>query len=153
MNRQIENIRKTRIHLLETIKELSLEKLNKVPHGFNNNIIWNVGHLVAAQQGICYVRPGLPLVMEESLFNKYKMGSKPEHFTDGDEVDNIKDLLISTLDRFYIDYQHHLFDRYTSWTNRYGIEISSIEEAVQYLFFHEGLHAGVIMALKRLVQK
>ena len=52
MNDQIETIRKTRSFLLDYIKELNIEQLNKIPAGFNNNIAWNLGHLVAAQQGV-----------------------------------------------------------------------------------------------------
>ena len=28
----------------------SLEQLNKVPEGYNNNLIWNIAHIVVVQQ-------------------------------------------------------------------------------------------------------
>jgi hypothetical protein len=56
MKSQIEIIKKTRTFLLEQIKNLGNEEFNRVAEGFNNNIIWNLGHMIAAQQGICYKR-------------------------------------------------------------------------------------------------
>ena len=67
MTKQIEIIKKTRVSLLELVKDLSTEQLNKIPDGFNNNIIWNLAHMIAAQQGVCYVRAGLAPVVGEKL--------------------------------------------------------------------------------------
>jgi uncharacterized damage-inducible protein DinB len=53
MIREIEIIKLPRQRILDEISHLSVEQLNKVPTGFNNNIIWNLGHMIAAQQGIC----------------------------------------------------------------------------------------------------
>ena len=153
MNRHIANIRNIRTYALDQVKELSLEKLNIVPHGFNNNIIWNLGHLLAAQQSICYVKMGLPPVTPEGYFEKFKPGSRPSHFFESDEVDQVKELLISHLDRLQADCQRHVFERYVPWTNRYGIDLLNIDEALGYLYFHEGLHLGIIHSLKKLVQK
>ena len=54
MKPQIETIRKTRSFLLEQIRNFGNEQLNQVAEGFNNNIVWNLGHMIAAQQGMCY---------------------------------------------------------------------------------------------------
>ncbi len=50
MNNKIEKIKKTRRFLLNLVSELSTDQLNEIPPDFNNNIIWNMGHLIAAQQ-------------------------------------------------------------------------------------------------------
>src|SRR5688572_32543657 len=100
----IDTIHKTRTYVLDLIKELSLEKMNIVPHGFNNNIIWNVGHLVAAQYSICYLKGGLPMNISEDFFNNFKPGSKPERFLQSDEEDEVKKLLIHSLDTLERDY-------------------------------------------------
>src|SRR5690606_41991140 len=56
----------------------SLEDLNKIPKGFNNNIIWNIGHVVVSQQILVYKLSGLPLMVSDELVEKYIIGSKPE---------------------------------------------------------------------------
>jgi hypothetical protein len=149
----IDNIRKTREHVLDIIKELSLEKLNKIPHGFNNNIIWNVGHLVAGQQTICYIRCGKDISIAEDFFNSFKPGSKPERFIQSDEEDEIKRMLFTSLDILEKDYQQNKFEPYKPWVTRTGIDINNINEAIIYLYHHEGVHTGVISTIKKLVQK
>jgi len=153
MKSHIESIRKTRAFLLTSIGDLSIQELNKIPDGFNNNIIWNLGHLVASQQGICYIRAGLQPVIGENFVVKYKSGTKPEKFIDNDELDFIKNLLLSTLDQLESDYYNKTFSVYNSWTTRFGVELASIEDALNFLSFHEGLHLGTINSLRRLVKK
>jgi hypothetical protein len=147
------NIRKTRILVLDLIKELSLEKLNKIPHGFNNNIFWNAGHLVAAQQTICYLRGGHSLRISEDFFNNFKPGSRPERFFQSDEEDEMKKLLFGSLDILENDLQQNKFEPFTPWITRTGININNIGQALIYLHHHEGLHTGIIYSMKKMVQK
>ncbi|GAC1417873.1 MAG: DinB family protein [Flavisolibacter sp.] len=153
MIKQISSIIKTRQFILETIKDLSDEQLNRVPANFNNNIIWNMGHLIAAQQGVCYRRSGLPLKVDESFFDTYKPGTKPELKLSPQEIEIIKNLLFSTLDQLEEDYQAKIFGNYGSFSTRYGLEIASIENAIDFLPYHEGLHTGTIFSLRRLVMQ
>lgn len=152
MNQQINAVRKTRSFILNLVADLTIDELNEVPEGFNNNIIWNLAHMVAAQQGICYVRPGLPTHITDAFFNSYKPGSKPEAKVDEKGVEEIKSLLFSTLDALEADLARGAWTSYPAWTTRYGNEIGSIEDAVSFLLFHEGLHTGYVMALKRVVK-
>lgn len=153
MNKYIDRVRSIRLHLLDQVKDLSIEQLNEIPAGFNNNIIWHLGHLTAAQQGICYVRAGLKPFVGESHMVLYRPGTKPERFVGDEEVAIIKDLLVSSLDRFDADLSANIFTNYTAWTSRYGVEIGSIQDALEFLLFHEGLHAGNITYMKKLVKK
>jgi hypothetical protein len=153
MNVHIDNIRKTRKYIIDFVKDLSLEKLNMVPHGFNNNILWNMGHLVAAQQTICYTKGGLRASIPEHLYANYKPGTKPERFFDNNEEDQVKELIITSLDSLEKDYTDNYFLQFSGWTNRYGIFLKDIDDAINYMQFHEGLHTGVIMSIKKLVQK
>lgn len=151
MNKAFDIILKPRIGLVKLVESLSIGQLNEVPPGFNNNIIWNVGHLVATQQGICYKRAGLDLKIDEIIFLGYKAESRPERFIDKNEAENVCGLLISTIERFEIDYNNNLFTNYTPWTTRYGVELSNIDQVINFLPFHEGLHFGTIGAMKRLI--
>ncbi len=149
MTKSIEIIKKPRLALFELIKDLSIEQLNQVPAGFNNNIIWNMGHLVAAQQGICYRRAGVEMIVSEDYYNTYGPGSKPERFINQAELEDIKGYFTSTLDQFVIDYNNNVFANYVAWTTRYGVDLNTIEDAFKFLPFHEGLHFGYIMAQRR----
>lgn len=151
MNKAIETTRTLRIHLLKGVEDLSTEQLNEIPPGFNNNIIWNLAHLVSALQGICYKRACLDVTIDEDLFMNYRPGTKPENYVDAAKIAEIKELLISTVDRLETDYNNKFFTTYTPVMTRYGVELTGIEDAVNFLPFHEGFHMGYIMALKRAV--
>jgi len=153
MTKQIEITRKTRLFLLENLKDLTTEQFNKIPEGFNNNIIWNLGHMIAAQQGICYLRAGLPAHVSEEFINGYKSGTKPEKTLDAAEIEKIKSLLFTTLDQLEEDYDNKIWTSYPAWTTRYSVELASIDAAIDFLQFHEGLHSGCSTALKKLVTK
>jgi hypothetical protein len=139
--------------VIDHVKDLSLEKLNKIPHGLNNNIIWNLGHLVAAQQSICYLKGGLKPPLQEDSYDLFMPGTRPERFFDNDEEDEIKALLISSVDLLQKDIESNYFDSFVPWTNRYGITLNNIEDAINYIHFHDGLHVGVIMNMRKLIQK
>jgi hypothetical protein len=150
MTKTIEIIKLPRISLLKAVEGLSIEQLNRIPVGFNNNIAWNLAHIVATQQNICYKRAGIEPVIEDRFITPYLSGTKPEQFISAKEIEIIKELFFSTLDQLEADLQSDRFDNYQPWTTRYGNTINSIAEAVMFLPFHEGLHTGYIWALKRV---
>jgi|SRR5437588_5100054 len=151
MKKQIEIIKKVRANLLEGIKDLNAEQLNKIPEGFNNNIIWNLGHLIAVQQGVCYKRAGLPTMISDDFWEKYRSGSKPEGIINETEIDHIKQLFFTSLDQLEADYDKGIFSNYTAWATRSNVEIASIDDALSFVPFHEGLHSGVIGTMSRLL--
>jgi len=152
MHQQIEKVKATRIFLLTLIEDLTIEQLNQIPQGFNNNIIWNLAHLTAAQQGICYKRSGLKPIVQDKYVTPYLPGTKPDHFVDQSEVEIIKTLILSSLDEFESDYKKGFFTSYTPFVTRYGVAIDNIDDAANFLLYHEGYHTGVITALKKIVK-
>jgi len=152
MQKEIEKLKKTRIYLLDLIKDLSVEQLNEVPYGFNNNIIWNLGHLIVSQQGLCYLRAGIKPIIDEKYFTNYKPQTKPETPIDKVEVEKIKDLFIAVLDKLESDYNENIFTNYGTFTTPYGVELTNIDDALNFILFHEGLHTGYIMAMKHLLK-
>ncbi|MET3978875.1 hypothetical protein ABIB62_001444 [Mucilaginibacter sp. UYP25] len=149
LDKQLEFIRQPRLMILNTLKDFTLEQLNTIPPGFNNNIAWNLGHMLAAQLGIWYKRAGLDV--DEPFYQLYKPDSKPEGPITQEELDEIKLRLITSLDDFEKDYAANIFANYPTWTTRYGAVVSSIDEAIAFLPFHEGLHIGYMMSLRKLV--
>lgn len=137
--------------MLDLISGMSVEQLNKIPEGFNNNIIWNIGHLIAAQESVLYRRSGLPLNIEMNFYNAYKPGSKPEHDLGSAEIEKIKSMLFSSLDQAEADLGKDTFREYNNWTAYYGFEIYSVDDALSFLPFHEGLHLGSVLTFKRML--
>jgi hypothetical protein len=154
MNRKLEKIKNFRLHLLTQIEGLTTQQLNQIPQGFNNNVIWNLGHVVAAMQNICYVKAGLPVAIDDKYFTPFLPGTRPEKFIDEPEIKIIKELSIASVDRLQSDLDKNLFSNYTSppaILKVYGFEVPNIEEAFDYVLRHEGFHQGYIHALKRML--
>jgi hypothetical protein len=152
MKIEIERLKKTRTYLVDLIKDLSAEQLNEIPLGFNNNVIWNLGHLIVSLQALCYLRAGLKPVVDEQYFTDYKPQTRPTNFIQEDEINKIKTLFLSVVDKLETDYNESSFSNYGTFTTPYGVEITNIDEAIDFILFHEGLHTGYIMAMKRLLK-
>ncbi len=149
--RTVNYLRQTRQNILKTIKDLSADQLNKIPDGFNNNIIWNVAHVMVTQQLLVYKLSGQALYISEDEVNAYKKGTKPEKTVSSQEIENIKVRLLSLVDKFKEDLENDKFKNYNEYTTSFGVTLSSSEDAVEFNNVHEGLHLGSIMALKKLV--
>jgi hypothetical protein len=137
-------------HILSAFFEkCSLEGLNKIPDGFNNNIIWNLAHVIVTQQLLVYGLSGLPMMTNDKLVAKYRKGTKVEGDVAQNQVDEIKSLLFSTLKRTKEDYKKGAFKQYNAYTTSTNSTMTNVEEAIAFNNFHEGIHLGYILALKR----
>ncbi|MCL7988048.1 DinB family protein [Sphingobacterium sp. lm-10] len=147
-------IRDARRAFIELLDTLTLEQLNEIPTGFNNNIIWNFGHIVVSTQGLCYVRPGVrPDSSQISYLSAYAKGSKPSYFVDQAEVDALKGLALSTIEVIEQDYEANAFEGFQPFeTSTYKSTLSSIEEVIITTAGHDNLHFGYAIAQKRLIK-
>ncbi|MBO3117994.1 DinB family protein [Winogradskyella sp. DF17] len=142
---------KNRTILKSYLENLSLEDLNKIPRGFNNNIIWNIAHVVATQQILVYTLSGLEPIIDTAFINKYRKGTKPDQLVFEQEVNVIKGLLFSTIEQTEKDYKAQRFKTYTTYTVSTKSTITSLDEAIEFNNFHEGIHLGYIYALRKLI--
>jgi len=135
------------------IEDTTLENLNKIPDGFNNNIIWNIGHVVVTEQLLAYKLSGLETKLSESMITKYRKDSKPKGDVSQDEINDIKDLLYSTLKKTEEDYKNGVFKMYNAYTvSTTGNTLNNIDEALQFILVHEGIHYGYVLALLKAIK-
>ncbi|MDN3491758.1 DinB family protein [Winogradskyella bathintestinalis] len=140
---------KNRKLLKSFIENHTLEELNKVPDGFNNNIIWNIAHTIVTQQLLVYKLSGLPMVVSDDMVSAFRKGTKTERDLSQAEVDTIKGLLFSTIDKTKEDYDTKIFQTYNQYTVTTKSILSNVEEALDFNNFHEGIHLGYILALRK----
>ncbi|MFZ0596141.1 MAG: DinB family protein [Flavobacterium sp.] len=151
MNSVFETQKTIREVLLRFLDNYSLVQLNKIPQGFNNNIIWNAAHCVAVQQALVYKLSGLPTIVSKEFILKYSKGAKPEGDVSQTEVDEIKTLLSATLHQTQKDFDDHIFVNFHEYTTSLGNTIKDINGALEFNNYHEGLHTGVIMSIRKFV--
>jgi hypothetical protein len=137
--------------LLTFLENYSLDKLNAIPEGFSNNIIWNIGHIIVVQQMLVYKLSGMAMMISDEMLETYKRGSKPEHSIMQDEVDEMKVLLFSTLEKTKKDYAENLFQNYTEFTSLTGFTVKSAGAAIEFNNYHEAIHIGTIMQIRKFI--
>jgi hypothetical protein len=153
MNRQmcLDFITHARNSLIETLDGLTLEQINRVPPGFNNNLAWQLGHVIAVDQRYIYEKGGLSISVEEALLDAYGNGTKPEKDITQEELDALKAKARATIEKLKADCAGNHFDNYASHSMG-NFKFNTIDDALPLLLFHEGLHLGAAKDLRRAVQ-
>lgn len=148
----IDIIRETRKNFSRIVNQYTIEQLNYIPEGFKNNILWNYGHVVATHQLLCYNLSGLPMHAPHAFIEEFKKGTMPSRTYTQKNLDEIKQLAKDTLVQFEKDVQSNVFKTYQSYTNTLGVTLNSIEDAIAFNHFHEGLHLGYVMSMRRFIK-
>ena len=78
----------------------------------------------------------------------YRKGTQTEHDATEEEFALIKSLMISTIEHTKLEYDKGVFKNYTSYTTSLNVTLTSVEEALSFNAFHEGIHLGYILAMK-----
>ncbi len=151
MNQILEVTRTSRKMIAPFLENYTLEQLNTIPEGFSNNLIWNIAHVVVTQQLLVYKLSGLPMMISEDLVEKYRKATKPEQPATQAEVDEIKDLLFKTIDQTQSDFENNVFTNYTEYPTSTGFVLKSVHDAMNFNKFHEGLHIGIMMSIRKFV--
>lgn len=152
MKTQFTIITQNRKVLYHFLKHTPQEELFTIPKGFNNNIWWNIAHVVVTEQKLTYGLSGLPLNISTELVHKYQKGTAPQEHPTETEVEEIKKLLFSLPEKTQADYENEVFKNFKSYITTPKVELNSVEDAIAFNAFHEGLHLGTIMALARILK-
>lgn len=151
MNTSLDVTRTSRKMLSQFLKGYNLGQLNTIPEGHNNNLIWNIAHIVVVQQMLVYNLSGLPMKISDTLVQKYKKGTKPEQDATQAEVDEIYSLLTETIDQTEVDMNNDSFVNYQEYPTSTGLVLKNVNDAMSFNSFHEGIHIGAILSIRKFV--
>jgi hypothetical protein len=155
MEQILRTFEQNRKNVITLLQNHSLDQLNVIPTGFNNNIIWNAGHLLVAQQFVLYHFSNLPMPdFVQQLAPKYGSGTRPDGNAGQAELDLIIDELRLSTQQVINDFNDGLFRTYQSYTSEYfNITMNNIEEAIHFDTYHEAFHFGFMNAIKTCIAK
>lgn len=152
MKQAFEIIRASRKQMVIILDNLSLAQLNQIPEGFNNNIVWNIAHVVAVQESLTYGLSGLRWTSPKALVKGYARGTVPVDPVDADFVSFLKSELVDSIDRLQTNYKAGNFKEYQHYDLSLGYTVRSVEDAIHFNIYHEALHMGAIINMRKFVQ-
>lgn len=148
----------TREILVKMVSKLSHEELLMIPPGFNNNIIWNIGHICAIQQLLMYKNSGIKVHMREDQLKLFVKGTSSKDWGEGVvDIEYLKSFLIESFVILESDlklglHPDGIISQFQPYNTLTGVHIPDIESCLSFNFFHEGLHTGYAMAQRRAIQ-
>ena len=146
-------LQQTRPLLLRLLDGLSEDDLLAIPDGFSNNILWNVGHVVVTQQLLHYGLSRLPLLVPDALVAQCRKGTSPRDWDTPPDVAEVRQLAVELPQRLEADLGAGRFTEFRPYTTSVGVELADLETALGFNLFHEGLHTGTIVELRKALRR
>lgn len=141
--------RKTRQSTIQIVDALDPGVLTVIPRGFSNHVLWNVGHLVVTMQSLVYGLSGLPLGIPDEMFAAFRKGTSPENGIASVPYAEIRAAFLSFPDKIEADLRASRFKQYREYTTTPGVTLTDVSDALWFNLFHEGLHLGTVLALRK----
>ena len=141
----------TRTSMLNILENRPFEELVKIPVHFRNSIFWNIAHVLVTQQLLCYRLSGLDLKIREDMVIKYGKGSLATESIDESDILYVREELVNAMKNTFEDYNNGMFKQFKPYMTSTGIELKSIDDALGFSNFHDGIHLGVVLSLMKIV--
>ncbi len=149
----------TRERMAKGLSELSDEQWFTQPDGFANNIAWNVGHLIMAQQGLCYGRLGLAVPFGNDNMKQYRAlyggGTSPTDWSANPDTAELLRLFTDLPKQMLEDANAGLFDNLEMpepVEGRFPPPQTTLHGLI-FNQYHEGLHIGTMGELIGFMKK
>lgn len=143
--------RRNRKNLLRFMDSYDAGQMNRIPDGFSNNLIWNLGHILVVQQLLVYGLSGQPLHIPKKLVLRYQRDTRPGGPVDDFEISEIRERLEATVLLLEQDLEAARFGAFRPFTNSAGFEVTNLQEAITFNNFHEGLHLGYMLSIRKFL--
>ncbi|MEO1258174.1 MAG: DinB family protein [Bacteroidota bacterium] len=144
-------LKTTRNNIQRLMDAFTIEQLNQIPNGFNNNLIWNYGHVVITHQLLIYGLSGLPMKVDNELVAKYRKGTKPETQIDSNEYDYLKNLFHELPEITLADYEQGIFQNYKRYETSFGATLEKVEDGILFNNMHEAMHFGTMLSIRKFI--
>lgn len=147
------SLRQTRETLVRVVDAMPPEVRTTIPDGFNNHVLWNAGHLAATEQALTYGLAGLDVGVPPAFVGAFRKGSSPRGWERAWAWEDVRERLLTLPGRTEADVEAGAFEArgFREYTTTPGVVLRSVEDAVVFNLYHEGLHLGAILALRKLV--
>lgn len=137
--------------LLERTKDLTVDQHNIIPPGFNNNIIWNMGHILVVSEDLLYGNSPYQRPVHEFEKSSFQKGSAPDEIIGKDDISIIRHSLRQTAQYYKMCTGIDKPGNRVNTGSNFGFTMIS-DEVMRFLLFHEGMHYRRIGQLMEIVK-
>lgn len=140
---------KQRELIAKVIQDTPEDDLLVTPTGRKNNIAWNFAHIVTIQQVLSYALSGQPLNVPAEYVALYSRDTSPADWEQAPDIALLLEQLATLPAQTAADYEAGKFANYKAMTTSTGIHLATVEEAIAFNNFHEGIHTGIILSIRK----
>ena len=144
-----DTLRTTRRSLADLVDAMSPEMRTTIPDGFNNHVLWNVGHLAVTEQLLTYGLADQPLGVSVEMLAAFRKGTSPREWSRAWTWDEVRGPFLTLPDQTEADARAGRFASFREYRTTPGVVLRSVEDALRFNLYHEGIHLGAILALRR----
>lgn len=146
-------LRQSRENYITMLDSFKLDQLNTIPIGFNNNLVWNIAHIVATLDILAYRLNDLDPKLDIEFIEEFKKGTLPTRVVNAEFIEGLKAKLRTQLDWIEQDYNDGKFPKSMPkpYMTSYNFELNSIEDILQFNLVHENLHMGICFSLRKFI--
>jgi uncharacterized damage-inducible protein DinB len=138
----------TRGSFLKNIEGITAEQASVQPEGFNNNIHWNIGHVLTVTEQFMMGFPKKSNHLPANYIELFGNGTRPSEWTgDVPSVDVLRDQLKAQLGRIKEVPASTLNEK----LKKPFLGLETFGELANMALFHEAYHLGQIHAMRKLV--
>jgi hypothetical protein len=150
MNKTIQQTLQNRKALIRLTSGLTVEQFNQVPEGFNNNIYWNLCHIISIQQLLVYGSSGNQFTVDSEFVLNYRNGTFPHELADEQKINELREMLSTTLLACQVDLEAGKFTEMKAFDTRIKTRLENIDDFLNFNLFHEGVHTGIVLNFVKL---
>ena len=147
----LEQTQEIRKYLLMSTRDLSEEQILTVPPGFKNNILWNLGHAVTDNCFMLYPPTGKEMPLPDSYWTWFAPETSPADWSETPDVNEVLENASRVLDQLVADCTADRMEEYEPLELGDGTVLKNIAQAIAHCNFHEALHLGIILSMRKLV--
>ncbi|GED70534.1 hypothetical protein BRE01_42360 [Brevibacillus reuszeri] len=142
---QLQDYRSETLHAIEGMTE---EEVNLVPVGFNNGILWNLGHIYLDQYLWISHLTKEEISIPPGFHEWFAYGTKPADWqTPPPSLDTLRQLLANQPEQIRTMYGERLEEEFPATESG----MHTISQVLVRTIFHEGLHLAAITAIRRFL--
>ncbi|MFC0187388.1 DinB family protein [Fictibacillus aquaticus] len=136
-----------RHNTLSVVEGVTEEMADIVPEGFNNNIRWQLGHIYLDQYDWLYHKINEDSPVPKHYRELFGYGTRPSDWKlSPPTLDELKNRLADQVDHIKEHFGRRLDEELESPAE---LGMNTFAEILPRTFYHEGMHTGHIIALKK----